>query len=332
MCDTGGASLRFEGGARMFRFAACATLALGILAAGSLAAQQPVIRSTGEIVRVFVTATDRDGRLVTDLAQKDFEARDEGKPQPITVFDNSPKPIQLITLLDVSGSMYGNLPLLRAASEQLFRRLREDDVARLGTFGQQVEIGPEFTRDVDALLATLPREIDEHALTPLWRAVDNAMDLFKPDTDKRRLILVLSDGKDSGPTGFRQKIVSPAQIIDRAIAEDVMVYAVGMRSNDAQPRQIRPGLEGLREAATRDLPDPGLARVAEETGGGYTEIRYSQDLAREFARVADEIHSQYLLGYEPPKHDGKVHKIEVKVARSGVKPRARKSYVAPKGN
>jgi Ca-activated chloride channel family protein len=314
----------------MSRLLAWGVFALSVIAGATLVAQQ-TIRSTGELVRVFVTATERDGHLVTDLKQSDFEVRDEGKPQPIIAFANSPKPIELIALLDVSGSMYGNLPLLRSASEQLFKRLGEDDVARLGTFGQQVQIGPEFTHDVDALLATLPREIDEHAPTPLWRAVDNAMDLFKDDPDKRRLILVLSDGKDSGVTGFRQKIVSPAQIIDRAIQEDVMLYAVAMRSNEAQPRQIGVGLEALREAATRNLPDPGLARVAEETGGGYTEIRYRQDLAGEFARVADEIHSQYLLGYEPPKHDGKVHKIEVKVARSGVKPRARKSYVAPKG-
>jgi hypothetical protein len=80
-----------------------------------------------------------------------------------------------------------------------------------------------------------------------------------------------------------------------------------------------------------DLPDPGLARVAEETGGGYTEIRYGEDLGAAFARVADELHSQYLIGFAPPKRDGKVHHIDVRVSGKGMKPRARKSYVAPKG-
>jgi hypothetical protein len=80
-----------------------------------------------------------------------------------------------------------------------------------------------------------------------------------------------------------------------------------------------------------DLPDPGLARVAEETGGGYTEIKYGEDLANAFAAVADELHSQYLLGYVPPKRDGKKHSIDVKVMKGGMKPRARKSYVAPMG-
>ena len=79
-----------------------------------------------------------------------------------------------------------------------------------------------------------------------------------------------------------------------------------------------------------DMPDPGLARVAEETGGGYMEIRFGQDLGAAFAAVADELHTQYLLAFAPPKRDGKVHEIGVRVDKAGLKSRARKSYVAPK--
>jgi VWFA-related protein len=117
-------------------FATVAACLVGVLGAAGL--QQPVFRGTGDAVRVFVTVTDRDGRLVTTLTKSDFEVRDEGKPQPITRFDNSPQPIRLIVMLDVSGSMDGNLALLRAASEQLFARLRPLDLARVGTFGHQV--------------------------------------------------------------------------------------------------------------------------------------------------------------------------------------------------
>src|SRR5262245_50462412 len=107
---------------------------LGILLAATAmlvaapAAQQPSFRSRSDVVRVFVTVTDRDGRLVTTLAQSDFEIRDQGKPQPIVVFDNTPQPIRLIVMLDVSGSMEGNLPLLREASKALFGQLRADDL------------------------------------------------------------------------------------------------------------------------------------------------------------------------------------------------------------
>lgn len=411
--------------------AALAACLLCLIASPS--AQQPTFRGRSDLVRVFVTVLDNDGRLVTNLAQNDFEVRDDGKPQPITTFDNTPLPIRLIVMLDVSGSMVGNLPLLHAASTQLFGRLGPDDAARLGTFGHEVQISPTFTKDGRSLRAALPEMIMQDAPTPLWRGIDAALDAFRaggdgrsdsgdrdtragaadraadrdrdrdrerdrdrdrgyqgpprtreefeqrvkerrggarsrPDdrddrgddrddrdkntrdetparTDRaepqtggtgsediRNVILVLSDGKDSGPIGFRQKFVSQAEIIERARNENVMIYAVGMRSRSGRPNTpqgVGPGALGAMLAA--DLPDPGLARVAEETGGGYAEIRYGEDLAAAFARVADELHSQYLLGYAPPKRDGKVHDIDVKlVTQRGMKPRARKDYVAPK--
>jgi len=300
---------------------------LGVLGA---AGQQPVFRGTGDAVRVFATVTDRDGKLVTTLTRDDFEVRDEGKPQPITLFDNTAQRIRLIVMLDVSGSMEGNLPLLRAGAEQLFARLRPGDVARVGAFGHEVIISPSFTRDSADLLAALPRMIATDAPTPLWRAIDEALDAFGPATDERSVILVLSDGKDSGPLRFGQRFYSQAEIIDRARDDDVMTYGIGMRSRSLQPRRPGIGPGGLQAMLMADLPDPGLALVAQETGGGYTEIRFGQDLGAAFAQVADELHSQYLLGFAPPRRDGKVHDVSVRVAQRGLKVRARKSYVAPR--
>jgi VWFA-related protein len=277
---------------------------------------------------------------VTTLGQGDFEIRDEGKPQPIVVFDNTPQPIRLIVMLDVSGSMEGNLPILREASKALFGQLHPDDLARVGSFGREVTISGEFTHDARALMAALPDRIPPDAPTPLWKALDQAIDAFGRNRDDRRAILVLSDGKDSGPagwtakdweTGFGKRPASQGQIIDRARDEDVMIYAIGMRSRRRQsgPPGLGPG--GLRQAVLDDMPDPELARVAEETGGGYVEIRPGDDLAEAFERVAEELHGQYLLGFAPPQRDGKVHDIDVRVRAKGLKPRARKSYVAPKG-
>jgi len=291
---------------------------LGVL--GAAGRQQPVFRGTGDAVRVFATVTDQDGRLVTTLTRDDFAVRDEGKPQPITLFDNT----------DVSGSMEGNLPLLRAGAERLFARLRPDDLARVGTFGHEVVISPSFTRDPTDLLAVLPRMIATDAPTPLWRAIDEALDAFGSASDERSVILVLSDGKDSGPTGFGQHFFSQAEIIDRAREDDVMIYGIGMRSRSLRPRQPGLGPGGLQAMLMADLPDPGLALVAQETGGGYTEIRFGQDLSAAFTQVADELHSQYLIGFAPPRRDGKVHDISVRVAQRGLRVRARRSYVAPR--
>ena len=315
----------------MTRFLAATTLAASVVGLSGAAGQEPVFRGASDIVRVFSTVTDRDGRLVTTLAQSDFEVRDEGKPQSIALFDKTPQPIRLIVMLDVSGSMSGNLPLLRAGASQLFARLRPDDLARVGTFGVDVAISPTFTHDAEDLRRALPDHIVPDAPTPLWRAVEEAIDAFGRERDARSVVLVLSDGKDSGPIGFNPKFYSQAQVIERATAEDVMVYAIGIRSRNARPTMPAIGRGGLLAALEADLPDPGLARVAEQTGGGYTEIRFGQDLGAAFAGVADELHSQYLIGFAPPKRDGKVHDLDVRVSVRGLKPRARKSYVAPKG-
>jgi Ca-activated chloride channel family protein len=314
----------------MSRVFVSGAVTLLLCALASVAAQQPTFRGTTDVVRVFVTVTDGDGRLVTTLTRDAFEVRDEGKAQPITLFDNTPQPIRLVVMLDVSGSMEGNLPLLRAGADQLFARLQADDRARVGTFGDEVIISPTFTRDRDALRAALPDRINPEAPTPLWRGVDDAIGILKSESEGRRVVLVLSDGKDSGPISFRQRFVSQVEVIERARAEDVMVYAIGLRSRGQRPITPGIGAGGLQAMMTADLPDPGLARVAEETGGGYAEIRFGQDLADAFARVADELHSQYLIGFAPPKRDGKVHDIDVRISQRGLKPRARKQYVAPK--
>ncbi|HVG55248.1 MAG TPA: VWA domain-containing protein [Vicinamibacterales bacterium] len=316
----------------MARMMICLFVAVSVVAATGAQEQeqQPsVIRGGTELVRAFVTVTDKDGRLVTTLRQGDFELRDDGKPQPISLFDASPRAIRLIVLLDVSGSMENNLPLLRGGMLELVKYLRPDDRARIGTFGKDVVISPTFTRDARELLAALPAEIDENAPTPLWRALEKAMEAFgAEESDARRVVLVLSDGADSGIT-LTGKFVTQGDVIDRARRQDVMVYGVGMRPRPQ--RSIGTGIDGLRGALLSGQPDPGLAKVAEESGGGYTEVRLGDNLGLAFAQIAEELHGQYLLGFEPPKKDGKVHDIQIKINQAGMKPRARKNYVAPKG-
>jgi VWFA-related protein len=202
-------------------------------------------------------------------------------------------------------------------------------VAKVGTFGNEIVISPEFTRDARALEAALPTDI-ERAPTPLWRAVDQAMTSFDAATDRRRVVLVLSDGADSGPL-LGKRFISQGEVIIRARREDVMVYGIGMQGRSSQRAPVGIGAGGLSAAMQANEPDPALPRAALETGGGYTELRPRDDLGQAFARVLDELHSQYLIGFAPPKRDGKVHDISVRLSVGGLEPRARKSYVAPKG-
>jgi VWFA-related protein len=292
------------------------------LAASPTPQQQQVFRSTAEIVPVFVTVTDRQGRLVPDLTRDAFQVLDNGKPQPLTLFDNTPQPLRMILLIDVSGSMFQNAPLIRRACIELLRNLATDDLARVGTFGDEITISPEFTRDLDALVTFIPETIKLNAPTPLWVAVDKAMTEFASATPGRRVIVVVSDSKDSG--ALRGGVMfTPQDISQRAQREDVMVYGVGLRSG------ILPGSNPM-DAIANSFPDPNLGNVANETGGGYFELRPRDNLAETFARVAEELRRQYLIGFAPPARDGRTHKIEVRVTGDGLRPRARKSYVASK--
>jgi hypothetical protein len=75
-----------------------------------------------------------------------------------------------------------------------------------------------------------------------------------------------------------------------------------------------------------------LRKVADETGGGYFELSKTADLAPTFTRVAQELHSQYVLGFAPTQLDGKVHKLAVKMKQPGMTARARRSYLAASGS
>jgi VWFA-related protein len=118
-------------------------------------------------------------------------------------------------------------------------------------------------------------------------------------------------------------------VMERAQRENVMMYAVGLES--AGPPGAMLGGGGFGAGRTMGQgPDPGLPTIAGETGGGYFELRRAEDLASAFARVAEELHRQYALGFEPARLDDKTHKIEVKIRKPGMKVRARKNYRASK--
>jgi VWFA-related protein len=299
-----------------------------VAAIGRGAQQTPAFRSSGDTVPVYVTVTDKQDRLVPTLERDAFQVLDNGRAQPLTLFDNAPQPIRLLVMLDVSGSMAGNLGLLRAASVQLFARLQPGDLARVGTFGNEIRISPTFTRDRAALEAALPRDVDPDAPTPLWRAVDAAI-VALADADARPVVLVLSDGKDGAPGRWGERYIGQVDVVDHAIREDVMIYGVGLRSRALAGRVPQAGAN-LASLLASDFPDPGLSLAARDTGGGYFEMRPRDDLGATFARVLDELHTQYLLGFATPARDGKLHKIEVKVAGKDLEPRARRSYRAPK--
>jgi Ca-activated chloride channel homolog len=274
-----------------------------------LTAQQPTFRAGTRLVSIFATVTDAQQRLVPNLAQEDFEILDDGKPQPVEFFLNEVQPITVMVMLDTSASMTGTLDLLRAAAEQFVNRLLPGDRARVGAFNDRIELGSRFTGDRDELVTDI-RDMDYGNGTKLYDAIGVSLDELKSVTG-RRVVLVFTDGDD---TSSRMGL---GTAIDRARADEVMVYAIGLESNY---------FNGERMVKTR--PDRGLRRIADETGGGYFELQRASDLASTFTRVEKELHSQYVLGFTPTQLDGKVHKLVVRLKQPGMTARTRRSYLA----
>src|SRR5579864_15418 len=153
--------------------AAIAAVVLTAAVSGSRAAtaqQPPTFKSGTQIVSLFVTVQDAQKRLVGNLTQADFEVFDNDKPQPITYFDASLHPINVIAMLDTSGSMTLTIDLLKQAAEQFVLRLLPDDKARVGAFNDKIQFGGKFTSNRDELVSDI-RDLDYGNGTRLWDAV-----------------------------------------------------------------------------------------------------------------------------------------------------------------
>lgn len=308
------------------RLLASAWLTLAVFAVALPAQQQPAFKSGARTVAVYATVAEKGGRLVPDLTAADFEIRDEGKPQPITVFSNEVQPISVVMMLDRSGSMRGNVGLVEHAAQAFVRGLQPADKARIGVFADRIAIEPAgFTSNQEELLAILHSDMPVTGPTPLWNALDQAIAAVR-EQEGRKVVLVFSDGGDA-PGVFTMKNSSIMDVMRRAQRENVMVYAVGLQTTVLRGRSGG-GIGGLTGSMTSVRPDPGLAVVAEDTGGGYFELSRAENLATTFAQVVDELHHQYAIGFEPPKLDDKMHKLEVKVKQRGMKVRARAEYFA----
>jgi Ca-activated chloride channel homolog len=284
----------------------CLLLTVGLVAQQG---QQPTFRGGTQVVSLFATVTDAGKRLVPSLVKEDFEVLDNDKVQPLVFFENEVQPIAVVTILDTSLSMNNSIPLLKKAAEQFLLRLLPADQGRVGAFNDKIQFNDKFTNNRDDLISDL-QTLDFGNGTRLWDAVGASLDELK-GIQQRRVILVFTDGDDS------ESRVRLGTVMDRARAEEVMVYAIGFESVY---------FNGQRMVKSR--PDGGLQKLAAETGGGYFQLDKATELASTFTRVAQELHSQYVLGFTPTQLDGRVHKLTIRMKQPGMTARARRSYLA----
>jgi Ca-activated chloride channel homolog len=279
------------------------TAAIGLALCVASNAQEGRFRTSVDTVSIYATVSDADGRLVPDLVKDDFTVLDNGTPREITLFSSDTQPITVVIMLDMSGSMFPRFLKLRTSTLSFVDALQPHDRAQIGSFGDEIAISPHLTGDKELLRRVLRNELWPMGGTPIWNALDAAMTALASETG-RRVVLTITDGRNmcSFP-----RCLKPGDVERRAVREGFMLYAIGMDGT---------GLD--REIMT----------IAEETGGGHFALPVGADLSVTFARVADELRRQYLIGFSPTALDGKLHAVEVRVGRPGMKVRARRNYLA----
>jgi Ca-activated chloride channel family protein len=272
--------------------------------------QDDVIRVSTELVVLNATVIDKSGKFVPGLKLNEFHLFEDGAEQKVLTFTAEKTPFAAAILLDTSGSMESRLTLGRSAALRFLDGLRENDVAAVYNFDVKVEQLQDFSPGRD--LPDRAYGLKTKMLTSLNDAVLRAADDLGKREEKRRAIVVLSDG------GENYSSASSDKALDHALKAGATIYAVNM------------GPDG----PNRDLAAAGiLQNYAEKSGGRYIQTAGGQALRDSFAEIAQELGRQYTIAYRPTNHarDGKWRKIDLKISRPEVTVRTRKGYKAPKG-
>ena len=287
----------------------CGPARLAPIAAAALVAlldaspqQDPVFKSSVEIVTVHATVRDKGGRLVPLLPRDDFELLVDGKRVDIAAFANNPRPITAALMIDTSESMIGRLLWARDAGLALVNALGPNDRLRLGSFGHEAVVSPHLTGDPAILRRVLNSELWPGGATPLWDALQTAISSIEKE-EGRRAVLTISDGMGMA---MPSEIGLTPRMLDRALDSGVIVYAVG-----GMPNAL-----GL------------LKEIAEKTGGGYIRRPDAVDVATLMRQIVNELRHEYLIGFVPPVPDGREHSLSVRVRQGGMTVVAPRKFLA----
>jgi Ca-activated chloride channel family protein len=293
----------------LFALAACL-----LTCAATVPARQDedeVVRVNSDLVVLNVTVTDKQGLYVHKLSRPDFKILEDGREQQVSLFSVEETPFAAAILLDTSVSMESRLTLARAAAVRFLEGLREEDVASVYHFDSEVEQLQDFSPGRD--LPPMAYGLNSKGMTTLNDAVLRASKDLAQRPEKRRAIIVLSDGVDtkSGAT--------PEKALNAALNANATIYTVDMS-------------DPLMNAPDRMRAAGALKAYAGKSGGRYVSTPGGQALDEAFKAILEELSNQYTLGYRPINRlrDGRWRTIELKLARPELNARTRNGYRAPK--
>jgi len=280
--------------------------------------QDDAVRLSANLIVVNVTVSDAEGHYAHGLSQKDFTLLEDGAAQTVDSFAADEAPFAAALLVDMSGSMGHKFGLVRGAAASFLEQIRENDQVAVYGFNNDVRLFQEFSDS--RLITDYIWDAEARDLTRMYDCLDEAIESLSKREEKRRAILLISDGQDSS-----SRKSSFDSVMKKAHAAGVTIYSVDLIDEDA----IRGGgTEAMRaRRGQQELKD-----FADQTGGRYVHSPQGDRLEESFIDIVDELRNQYTLTYYSTndKRDGKWRKITVNLSRKGISARSRKGYFAPK--
>jgi Ca-activated chloride channel family protein len=279
--------------------------------------QRPAFRAGVEVVSLNVTVTEAN-RYLTNLELEEFSVFEDGVKQDLTFFNRTNLPIALALLIDTSASMEDKLPIAQEAAIGFAKRLRSQDIAEVIDFDSRVEVIQPFTSKTGELEQAIRRTAPGGS-TSLFNAVYISLKELKKvqarnaDDIRRQAIIVLSDGEDTS------SLVTFEEVLELAKRSETAIYAIGLRSRGGNYSK------GFKEA------EFVLRQLAQETGGRAFFPNQIEDLANVYGQIADELSSQYTIGYmsKNQRRDGAWRRVVVRVSRPNTTARTKQGYYAP---
>jgi Ca-activated chloride channel homolog len=270
-----------------------------------------------DIVSLNVTVQDGTAHYVTDLDQQEFSIFEDGVKQEISFFNRRQQPIALSLLLDSSASMEDKIEELQMAAKSFVKRLKPNDIAQVIDFDSRVEIRQAFTGNLPELEAAIGKT-SAGGSTSLHNAIYIALKELKKvravseEDVRRQALVVFSDGEDTS------SLISFDEVLDLAKRSETAIYTIALRGVDTQTK-------GFREA------EFVMRQLAQETGGRPFFPAKIEDLDGVYSQIADELASQYTIGYtsKNSRNNGAFRRVVVQVAKPNATPRTKRGYYAP---
>ncbi len=296
---------------RAFTFVLSAFSLLLLLQISAQSQDDDVILVDSSVVVLNAAITDKNGDPVPGLKRDQFEIFEDGKKQEVAFFETHETPYAAVILIDTSGSMEQRVSLARSAAIKFLENLRFDDNVAIYNFDSKVSLVQEFSNLRD--LTHRAFDLKASGWTVLNDAVFEAAKVLENRPEKRRAIIVLSDGADT-KSGRSSK-----KALNRALEINATIYTVDMSA--------------LNTGGRRRMQNQGaLKNFARKSGGRFIRTPGGVEMREAFENIAKELGTQYTLGYYPndSARDGKWRNIELRLADKTLTVRTRKGYNSPR--